>query len=205
MFSTFVLEQEAGGRFLTGLGHSLSDWASRSHVLLLTVHSKWDENQVLYPEGYLPTLPISFCLETFTVAWGKGASALPVKRNPDHSPELLALRMPGTHAHTRVPTGALASVNVGFLLTPLFILPRRVSRRGHSSSRSAARLHAAIVPCSQGAVLGCGCSSRHGKPGSLSGQAPLPCPPTFTGFGADGECCSPSLSFTGPFKHHYSK
>jgi len=59
-----VLEQEVVDRFLMGLGHSPRDWASRGNVLLLTDHSKWDENQALYREGYSPALPISFCLET---------------------------------------------------------------------------------------------------------------------------------------------
>ena len=67
-FSTSVLEQEVGERFLTGLGHSPTDWASRGHILLLTDCRKWDENQALYPEGYSPALSISFCLETFTVS-----------------------------------------------------------------------------------------------------------------------------------------
>lgn len=85
-FSTFVLEQEVGDRFLTGLGHSLSDWAVRGHVLLLTDHSKWDENQSLYPEGYSPAFTHLLLSGNLQHAQGKGASAPPVKHAPDHFP-----------------------------------------------------------------------------------------------------------------------
>lgn len=122
---------------------------------------------------------------------------------PFSSPELLTLCTPGMHAHTRVPTVASGSVNLGFLLFLLFFFCH--AELAHSSSHSAARLHAAIVPCPRGAVLGRGCSSQDGRPGFLAGWAPLLCPPTPAGSCGGGACCFPSLCFTSLFKHCYSK
>lgn len=77
------------------------------------------------------------------------------------SPELLTLCTPGRHAHTRIPSAALGSVNLGFLLILLFISPYRISCRAHSSSHGAARLDAAIVSL----FLRCCAQSRVQLPG----------------------------------------
>lgn len=161
--STFGLEQEVGDRFLTGLGHSLSDKASWGHVLLLTDCSKWGENQTLYPEGYSPYASSAWkpspCL-------GQGCIC---SARPFPSSELLAFHVSSSHARTRVPSAAPGSVNLGFLLILIFILGYRISYRAHNSSHSAARIHTAVAACSWGAVLSRGCTSQDGKLGFLAG------------------------------------